>query len=102
MVVATWLLVANLTRYASLASITAISLAPFYALLLIGRLDVLPPLFIIALFVLFKHGKNISRLFDGTEPKIHLKKTLLKEVIDDEKKTKNKAQEELEPEDKKN
>lgn len=86
MVASTWLLVAKLFRYSSLASITALSLAPFYALVLVGRSDVFLPLFFITLLVLFKHSKNISRLMEGTEPKIRFKRTLLKEVMDTEKK----------------
>lgn len=81
MVSATWLLVANFGRYASLASIIAISLAPFYTLLLIGRLDIFPPIFIIAILVLFKHKNNITRLIDGVEPKIRLKPNMLNEVM---------------------
>lgn len=82
MVATTWLLVAKITRYSSLASIISITLSPFYAVLVIGRIDVFPPLFIMAIFVLFKHGKNISQLLEGVEPKIRLKRTLLNEVMD--------------------
>ena len=84
MVSATWLLVAKFTKRSSLASITAISLAPFYSLILIGRNDILIPLFFITFFVLIKHSKNISRLMAGTEPKIHFKSPLLKEVMEDD------------------
>lgn len=82
MVSATWLLVANFSRYSSLASIVAISLAPLYALILIGRVDIFPPLFFIALFVLFKHKDNITRLTDGTEPKIKFKHSVLDDVME--------------------
>lgn len=86
LVASTWLIVANLFRYSSLASITAISLAPFYALVLTGRIDVFTPLFFIALLVLYKHNKNITRLIEGTEPKIRFKRTLINEVMDEEHK----------------
>lgn len=86
MVSATWLLVANFGHYSSLASIISISLAPFYNLLLIGRLDTFPPLFIIAILVLFKHKNNITRLIDGEEPKIKLKHhkdhNIIEEIIE--------------------
>ena len=70
MAIATWLLVANFTRYSSLASMVSILLAPLYSLLLIARLDIFPPLFFIALFIIYKHRNNITRLIDGEEPKI--------------------------------
>lgn len=85
MVASTWLVVAKLFRYSSLASIIAISLAPFYAMAMVGRSDVFLPLFFISLIVLFKHSKNISRLMAGSEPKLRFKSTLLKEVMDTDK-----------------
>jgi len=80
-VIATWLLVANFTRYSSLASIVSMALAPLYTLITIGRLDVFPPVFFIALFVLYKHRNNITRLIDGEEPKIKFKRSNLDEEI---------------------
>lgn len=77
LVIATWLLVANFFRYSSLASIVSIVLAPLYSLILIGRLDIFPPLFFIALFILYKHRNNITRLIDGEEPKIKFKRSSL-------------------------
>lgn len=82
MVAGTWLLVANFTRYSSLASLVAITLAPLYSLFLVGHVDTFLPLFFIALFVFFKHRNNITRLIDGVEPKIKLKHTVLEEVMD--------------------
>ncbi|KTD23958.1 glycerol-3-phosphate 1-O-acyltransferase PlsY [Legionella maceachernii] len=81
MVIATWLLIANFTRYSSLASIASMALAPLYALLTIGRLDIFPPLFFIALFILYKHRNNITRLIDGEEPKIKFNRSSLNEEI---------------------
>ncbi len=72
-VLATWLVIANFSRYSSLASISAILLAPFYSLYLIGGLEAFLPLLFIAIFILYKHHQNLSRLFDGTEPKINFK-----------------------------
>ncbi|RAP35297.1 acyl-phosphate glycerol 3-phosphate acyltransferase [Legionella quinlivanii] len=82
-VIATWLLVANFTRYSSLASIIAILLAPLYALLSLGNLDTFPPLFFIALFVLYKHRDNITRLIDGEEPKLHFGRSNLKNMTEE-------------------
>ncbi|MBL7480272.1 glycerol-3-phosphate 1-O-acyltransferase PlsY [Legionella bononiensis] len=82
MVATTWLLVANFSRYSSLASIVAISLSPFYSLLVVGRLDIFPPLFFIALLVLYKHKNNINRLIDGVEPKIKFKPDVIHDIME--------------------
>lgn len=81
LVALTWLLVAKLTRYSSLASIVSICLAPLFSLLLFTDIATFPALFLIALFVLFKHAANISRLILGKEHKIKLKPTLLEDII---------------------
>lgn len=80
MVIATWLLVANFTRYSSLASIISILLAPMFAMLTIGKLEIFPPLFLVALFVLYQHRNNITRLIDGEEPKIRFSRNLKEEI----------------------
>lgn len=85
MVVATWLVVARLSRYSSLASIIAIGMAPLYSLLIIGRIEIFPPIFFMAVLILIKHRHNIGRLIDGTEPKIKIKQTnVIEEIMDDE------------------
>lgn len=81
MVAATWLLVANFSRYSSLASMVSISLAPFYSLLLTNQIDTFPPLFFIVILVLFKHRNNITRLIDGNEPKIKLKPSVIEDIM---------------------
>ena len=70
MVIATWLLVANFSRHASLASIVSTILAPIYSLFVFGNLSVFLPIMFISLAILYKHGDNITRLMDGTEEKI--------------------------------
>jgi glycerol-3-phosphate acyltransferase PlsY len=82
LVIATWLLVVNFTRYASLASIVSIGLAPFYTLMTLGSFEIFPIIFIIALFVLYKHRTNITRLIDGAEPKIRFNRSTLKDEVD--------------------
>ncbi len=82
LVAATWLAVAKFSRYSSLASITAIGFAPFYSLLLIQRLDIFPPIFIMALLILYKHKENIIRLIDKKEPKIKLKDDVLDSMME--------------------
>lgn len=80
-IIATWLVVANFSRYSSLASIASMSLAPFYSMLMIGDVRTFPPLFFIALFIVYKHRNNITRLIDGTEPKIVFKTAPLARII---------------------
>ncbi|AWN73280.1 glycerol-3-phosphate 1-O-acyltransferase PlsY [Legionella anisa] len=82
LVAATWLIVAKFSRYASLASITAIGFAPFYSLLLIQRLDIFLPIFIMALLVVYKHKENIVRLIDKKEPHIKLKEDVLDTMME--------------------
>jgi len=65
-----WLLVAYFSRYASLASMIAIGIAPFVQ---ISGKNAFIPLLIIALIVIYQHKNNIIRLRDGNEPKINLK-----------------------------
>lgn len=85
MVAGTWLLVAKFTRYSSLASIISICLAPVYSLFFISKIDIIPPLFLMAVLILIKHRQNMGRLLEGTEPKIKLKqRSVLEEVMDDE------------------
>lgn len=75
-ILATWLLIANFSRYSSLASIIAITFAPFYSLLVVGNLSAFLPLITITIFVLYQHRDNISRLINGEEPKINLRKKI--------------------------
>lgn len=81
MVIATWLLVANFSRYSSLASIVSFVLAPFYSLFTISHLNTFPALFFITLFILYEHRNNITRLIDGDEPKIIFRHSTLREEI---------------------
>ncbi|MBA4696009.1 MAG: glycerol-3-phosphate 1-O-acyltransferase PlsY [Legionella sp.] len=81
-VLSTWLLVANFTRYSSLASLTATGLAPFFALVLPNGSILFLPLLILAVFILYKHRENASRLINGTEHKISLKHHSLEDEIE--------------------
>jgi len=66
---ATWLAVAALTRYSSLASLIAIGAAPVYALALAdGQRAQLGLL--LAVLIILRHHTNIRRLVTGREPKI--------------------------------
>lgn len=83
MVIATWLLVAQYSRYSSLASIVSVILMPLYSTVTIGNIQIIPPLFFITIFILYQHRENFSRLFDGTETKIQFRPSNLKEVTDE-------------------
>lgn len=83
-VAATWLIVANVSRYSSLASMSSMVLAPFYSLFLGNDIESFPPLFFMSLAILYKHRQNISRLIDGVEPKIKLKATAADELLETE------------------
>ena len=69
-VIATWLLVANITRYSSLASLVSITLAPFYSLYALASPNAFIPLIIIGFAIIYQHKDNITRLLDKKETKI--------------------------------
>jgi len=66
---ATWLAVAALFRYSSLAALLAAVLAPLYAYLLADwqRMELAAAM---AVLVVIRHHQNIRRLLRGEEPKI--------------------------------
>ena len=76
LLVLTWITVAKLTRYSSLAAIVTVSLAPVYTWLL-KPIYTYPVLMLSALIV-FRHKENIYRLIKGTESKISFKNKLSK------------------------
>lgn len=82
MVAGTWLLMARFFRYSSLASIVSITLSPLFALLIVPQIGIFPPLLFMAILIVFKHLNNITRLMDGTEPKIKLKQNVLKDIVE--------------------
>ncbi len=69
----TWLVVAALFRYSSLATIAAVVLSPLYAYLLADwqRMELAA---FLAVLILVRHHTNIRRLLGGSEPKIGGKK----------------------------
>jgi glycerol-3-phosphate acyltransferase PlsY len=77
---ATWLIVAFVLRYSSLAALIAAALAPVYALLPLpgAGLPVVPPILILsivtAVLIWIRHHENIARLLKGAEPRIGAKK----------------------------
>ena len=71
----TWLAVALILRYSSLAGLLAVAAAPLYAWLFAHDLQLVEMAAILAALVWFSHRQNIGRLLRGEEPKIGKKKT---------------------------
>lgn len=69
-VLGTWLGVAVVLRYSSLAALVAAACAPLYAFLLWGGDNQVVAVGIIAMALIGKHWGNLQRLMAGTEPKI--------------------------------
>ena len=80
MAATTWLIVAFVLRYSSLAALVAAALTPLYALLPLPALGLPAPaaILILAIFtavlIYVRHHENIARLLKGAEPKIGAKK----------------------------
>ena len=66
---ATWLLIAFLFKYSSLAALIAVAVAPVVTLFVYGPTSSFICL-LITLLVWWRHKENIKRLLNGTEPKI--------------------------------
>ena len=73
-VLGTWLAVAVVFRYSSLAAVSAAALAPLYVGLVEGINGLFMVSGILALALIAKHGQNIQRLLAGQESKIGSKK----------------------------
>lgn len=67
---AVWVLVAMATRFASLASISAIGVAPLFALIFLPGWSTFLALAVMAALVVYRHKGNIERLRAGTEREI--------------------------------
>jgi len=65
-----WLAVATLSRYSSLASLTASAALPILTWVLDGRPAMLALSGVLLALVVFRHRENIARLLAGTEGKI--------------------------------
>lgn len=66
----TWVVVAALFRYSSLASIIAALFAPFYMLLFFERPWVAMAVSVMSLMLVWRHWRNIGNLFNGKETKL--------------------------------
>jgi glycerol-3-phosphate acyltransferase PlsY len=69
-VLATWILVAYLSRYSSLASIIAAICAPVYYGIAIGADVILAAVVVMGALLLYRHAGNISNLIARKESKI--------------------------------
>jgi acyl phosphate:glycerol-3-phosphate acyltransferase len=70
---AVWIAVALLLRYSSLAALVAATAVPL-SLLVMGYQDFAIVFALMSIIVFIKHRANITRLLDGTEPRIGSKK----------------------------
>lgn len=68
MIIATWLVVAVVFRFSSLAAIVSALLAPLYTWLISPQYTL--PVAMLCCLILFRHQENIKRLWQGNEPKI--------------------------------
>ncbi len=67
---ATWLIVAAFSRYASLASLAAAAFAPFYQLLIWDADGTTMAIALISLLLIWRHELNIRKLIAGTESRL--------------------------------
>ncbi|MDB5821244.1 MAG: glycerol-3-phosphate acyltransferase [Rhizobacter sp.] len=73
-VLATWVVMAVVFRYSSLAALVAAVAAPFYQLLMSGTGPVLLAVVVMSLVLLWRHQANIAKLLAGTESRLGSKK----------------------------
>jgi glycerol-3-phosphate acyltransferase PlsY len=73
-VMGTWLAVAYISRYSSLAAVFAAAAAPLFAALMHGASNLVVIIGIIGMALIGKHWQNIQRLLAGQESKIGGKK----------------------------
>lgn len=71
----TWLLVAVVFRYSSLAALVASAVAPVFAMLIHLRLELVLATATMSLLLFWRHKKNIQNLMTGKESKIGGKKS---------------------------
>jgi glycerol-3-phosphate acyltransferase PlsY len=71
---ATWLVVALVTRYSSVAAIAAAAEAPFATWILSGSAELATAAGLMSALLIWRHRGNIQRLRNGTESRIGSKK----------------------------
>src|SRR5712675_1735337 len=73
--VATWIVIAVLFRYSSLAAVVAAVFAPLYYFFLFGAREMLPALILMSALLLWRHKTNLLNLVAGKEGRIGERKT---------------------------
>ncbi|MBK8453886.1 MAG: glycerol-3-phosphate 1-O-acyltransferase PlsY [Thiofilum sp.] len=68
--IATWLIMARVFKYSSLAALTATLLAPLYFYLMTQNGGVFIGLLVMTAFIYYRHKSNIQNLLNGTEKKL--------------------------------
>jgi len=71
---ATWIIIALLLRYSSLAALVAAAFAPFFTALLLGLNAYFAAVLVMSALLVWRHKANIARLIAGTESRIGAKK----------------------------
>lgn len=74
MSLATWIAIAIIWRYSSLAALITTAAVPFYAIV-VAHPQYFLPLVAMTVILFYKHRDNIQRLRKGTEGKINFKKS---------------------------
>ena len=69
-ILVTWVVMAGLFRYSSLASILSALFAPFVTLLFFDRPAVAMGVTVMSLLLIWRHSRNIVNLVKGKEPKL--------------------------------
>jgi len=72
---ATWIVIALLFRYSSLAAVVAGVFAPLYYFFLFGAREMLPALILMSALLLWRHKTNLLNLVAGKEGRIGERKT---------------------------
>jgi len=67
---ATWLAIAILTRYSSLAALLTALLAPAYFFFMHGDSQVVGAVAVMSVLLIWRHRSNITKLLNGTESKL--------------------------------
>lgn len=78
---ATWIAVAIMFRFSSLASLAAAAIAPILALVGGYSFSQIAALIVLAILIFIRHTANITRLSMGTEPRIGEGKTAPAEAL---------------------
>jgi glycerol-3-phosphate acyltransferase PlsY len=76
LITGTWLVVAIVFRYSSLAALVTVMMAPVYTWMVTPQYTF--PVAMLSCLIILRHHQNIRRLFEGSEPKLGQKKPLSK------------------------